>query len=95
MVYCSSLCYVMVALWYNVVHYGALWYNVVEAYADTGHHSSPATPQHLLIASLTTTTPIWLFKNLSQNTQDVRCKDVRMFVLETMQNSAIQHPFAE
>ena len=39
---------------YIKVHCGALLYDVVEAYADTGHHSSPATPQHLLIASLTT-----------------------------------------
>ena len=79
----------MVALWYNVVHYGALWYNVVEAYADTGHHSSPATPQHLLIASLTTPPhPSGLWHLCHSTEKLLKIIPVkRILVSETMQNS--------
>ena len=51
-------------LWYIVIYCGTLWHNVVGAFADTGHHSSPAAPQHLLIASLTTTTPTMFQRHL-------------------------------
>ena len=70
---------------------GALWYDVVEAYADTGHHSSPAAPQYLLIASLTTPPhplrprPIWLVTSVSQHwkiakkSKDTRYENICMY----------------
>ena len=80
-------------LWYIVIYCGTLWHNVVGAFADTGHHSSPAAPQHLLIASLTTTTPTMSNGHLAYDILDVTdSKNVTMIknIVQTLCNLHIR-----